>query len=397
MINLLSNAVKYTQEGGEIEFTVCELPQAAQQYTKLRFSVKDNGIGMSEEFQKQIFAPFSREVSSVTNKVQGTGLGMAITKNLVDLMGGIIQVESRPGKGSTFTVELSFVLPEQEEQDTWFRQKVTRMLVADDEEEICRDIQELMRGSGVEITCVTDGASAVEAAVRAHEKGEDFHVILLDWKMPEMDGVETARRIRDRIGSDVPILVLSSYDWSDIETEARQAGISAFMPKPFFASTFWQTIEPLFMDHPVQKEEQPEAAEEETMKGCLFLVAEDNELNAEILTEMLKMEGAGYELAVNGQEAVEMFERSEPGHYDMILMDVQMPVMNGYEATRRIRACSHPEAKTIPIAAMTANTFAEDVRDALAAGMDGHLAKPIDMNAVRELVGKLLGRSRNSS
>ncbi len=393
LINLLSNAVKYTPDGGRIEFTLSELPQPAHQYVKLRFSVRDNGIGMSEEFQKHVFAPFSREISSVTNKIQGTGLGMAITKNLVDLMGGIIQVESRPGQGSTFTVELSFALPEQEETASWFRQKVTRVLAADDEEEICQDIKEMMRDTGVEVSCVTDGAAAVEAAVEAHRDGRDFHVILLDWKMPGMDGVEAARRIREQVKTDVPILVLTSYDWSDIEMEARQAGIDAFMPKPFFPSTFWQTIEPLFSGLSAQ-EDHSEAAEVGTMSGRLFLVAEDNELNAEILTEMLGLEGASCELAVNGKEAVEMFERSEPGHYDMILMDVQMPVMNGYEATRQIRASAHPEAKTIPIAAMTANTFAEDVRDAMAAGMDGHLAKPINMDAVRELVGRLLSRGR---
>ena len=389
LINLLSNAIKYTPDGGKIEFLVSELPSAVEQYAKLRFTVRDNGIGMSEEFQKHVFAPFSREISSVTNKIQGTGLGMAITKNLVDLMGGIIQVESQPGKGSTFTVELSFALPEPEDAERWYRHKVTRMLAADDEEQICLDIRELMKDTGVDVVCATGGADAVEQAVRAHERGEDYDVILLDWKMPGVSGVEAARRIRERVGQGVPILILTSYDWSDIETEARQAGIDAFMPKPFFATTFWNTVRPFFMDHAPA----PEAAAEGmqgVMEGRLFLMAEDNELNAEILTEMLDMEGARCELAQNGQEAVDLFLRSEPGHYDMILMDVQMPVMNGYEATRRIRASGHPEAKTIPIVAMTANTFAEDVRNAMDAGMDGHLAKPIDMAAVRETVGRLL-------
>ncbi len=397
LINLLSNAIKYTPNGGRIAFLVSVLPQtAAQQYVKLRFVVKDNGIGMGEEFQKSIFQPFSREISSVTNKVQGTGLGMAITKNLVDLMGGIIQVESKSGQGSTFTVELSFLLPEQEEADQWFRQKVNRILVADDEEEICRNIQEMMRDTGVDVSYVTEGAAAVEAAVEAHRRGEDFHVILLDWKMPGMNGVETARRIREQVGEKVPILVLTSYDWSEIETEARRAGINAFMAKPFFVSSFWQTIAPFYLDYAglsASEEEEPERV----MEGRRFLVVEDNELNAEILTEMLKLEGAQYEVAVNGLEAVERFQGSEPGRYDMILMDVQMPVMNGYEATRQIRACGHPEAETIPIVAMTANTFAEDVRDAMASGMDGHLAKPIDMAAVRKLVGRLLRQGRNAS
>ena len=396
LINLLSNAIKYTPNGGQIEFIVSEIPMTVHQYVKLRFAVKDNGIGMSEEFQKQVFAPFSREVSSLTNKIQGTGLGMAITKNLVDLMGGIIEVESRLGEGSTFTVELSFALPEQEESDLWYRQKVTRMLVADDEEDICLNIQEMMRDTGVDVTFVTEGSAAVDKAVQAHKKGKDFNIILLDWKMPELDGVETARLIREQVGIDVPILVLTSYDWSEIETEARQAGINAFMPKPFFVSTLWQTVKPLFLDITEQKEHVNETTER-VMDGKLFLVAEDNELNAEILTEMLSMEGARCELAVNGLEALEMFKKSEPGYYDIILMDVQMPAMNGYESTRQIRASGHPEATTIPIVAMTANTFAEDVRNALDAGMDGHLAKPIDMEAMRELIGSLIDKNKNKN
>ena len=391
LLNLLSNAIKYTPEGGSIDFTVAELPQSAPQFAKLRFSVKDNGIGMSKEYQENVFLPFSREINSVTNKIQGTGLGMAITKSLVDLMGGIITVESAPGKGSTFTVELSLTLPERSDSDLWYRHKVTRMLVADDEEDICLDIREVMRDTGVEVSWVTEGASAVESAVRAHEKGLDFSVILLDWKMPGLNGVETARLIRESIGADVPILVLTSYDWSDIEAEAREAGINAFMPKPFFASTFWQTIRPLFekaVPDAGAAQAEPEAG---VLEGRRFLVAEDNELNAEILTEMLHMEGAECDVAVNGKEAVEMFAGSLPGQYDMILMDVQMPVMNGYEATRAIRAGSHPEAESIPIVAMTANTFAEDVKRALDSGMNGHLGKPINMDAVKAMIGRLLG------
>ncbi len=389
LLNLLSNAVKYTPEEGRIEFLVQGLEAPAPQYAKLRFVVRDNGIGMDPDYLAEIFDPFSREVNSVTNTVQGTGLGMAITKNLVDLMGGIIQVESQLGEGSTFTVELTFVLPEQEHAATGAHGKVTRMLVADDEEDVCLAVRELMRDTGVDVAYATDGAAAVERAVGAHREGLDFHVILLDWKMPGMDGVETARAIRREVGAGVPILVLTSYDWSEIEEEARRAGIDAFMPKPFFVSTFWQTIAPFFPDD--EAAEAPASApSERVMEGRRFLVAEDNELNAEIMVEMLKMEGAACELAVNGQEAVERFTAAQPGHYDLILMDVQMPVMNGYDATRAIRASRHPEAGTIPIVALTANTFAEDVRNALDAGMDGHLAKPVDMDEMRALVGRLL-------
>ncbi len=391
LINLLSNAIKYTPDNGKIEFFVCDIPDPLKQYAKLRFVVKDNGIGMSKEFREQIFNPFSREISSVTNKIQGTGLGMAITKNLVDLMGGIIHVESEPGKGSTFTVELSFAYPEKDETESWIKQEVSRILVTDDEEEVCLNIRELMLDAGMKVEYETDGVSAVKTALEAHRKGEDFDVILLDWKMPGLDGVETARRIREQVGDEIPILVLTSYDWSDIEIEAREAGINAFMPKPFFASTFWQTIKPLFIKHAEQPE--PDVADANVMEGLHFLIAEDNDLNAEILTEMLGMEGATSERAADGREAVDMFEKSEPGHFDMILMDVQMPNMNGYDATRAIRASSHPEAADIPIVAMTANTFAEDVKNALDSGMNGHLSKPLNMTTAREMIGRFTNKN----
>ncbi len=394
LINLLSNAVKYTKDEGKIEFIITQLPSQNPQYVKLRFIVKDNGIGMSKEFQEHVFDPFAREINSVTNSVQGSGLGMAITKNLVDLMGGIITLDSEIGVGSTFTVEMSFGLPEQEEkEEEWYRQKINRMLVTDDEEDICLNIKEMMRDTGVEVSIALEGSEAVAKAEKAHQEKEDFDVILLDWKMPNMDGVETARQIRKKVGDHIPILVLTSYDWDEIEAEAKAAGINAFMPKPFFTSVFWDTIKPLVLKEESKdsvKKKIEKDTQQEIIKDKLFLVAEDNELNAEILSEMLAMEGAKCELATNGLEAVEMFQSKDPDYYDMILMDVQMPKMNGYDATREIRSLNHPRAKTIPIIAMTANTFAEDVRNALDAGMNGHLAKPIEMETFRTLVARLL-------
>ena len=389
LINLLSNAIKYTQAGGEITCTVEELPQASSQFSKLRFVVADNGMGMSEEFVKIVFDPFAREVNSTTSGIQGTGLGMAITKNLVELMGGVITVTSRQGEGSVFTVELSFARPEPAQADEgnfWKSHGISRVLTVDDEEEICLDVQAMMQGTGVEVSYETERTAGVEAVIQAQEKDKGFHVILLDWIMPGQGAVETVRQIRERVGEDIPVLVMTSYDWSDIEDEARAAGVDAFMPKPFFVSTFQQTLESLYA---TREKEEVFPDTEDVLKGLLFLIAEDNELNAEILFEMMDMEGARCELAVNGQEAVEMFLHSEPEHYDMILMDVQMPVMNGYEATRKIRACAHPRAGSIPIVAMTANAFAEDVRNALDAGMNGHLTKPIDMDTVKALLGRL--------
>ncbi len=386
LINLLSNSIKYTQDGGCIDFVVQELPQTAPQYAHLGFVVQDNGIGMSEEFLKIVFDPFARELNSTTSGIQGTGLGMAITKNLVELMGGVIHVTSKLHQGSTFTVELTFALPAQPSgEPLWRRHGISRILVADDDEEVGRDIQALMQDTGITVHYVTEGSAAVEAAVEAQARGKPFHVILLDWKMPGQNGVETAQQIRTKLEERIPILVLTSYDWSDIEDEARAAGIDAFLPKPFFISTFQQALDSLYGEEALESSSELD----HTLQGLLFLVAEDNELNAEILSEMLDMEGAKCELAVNGQEALEMFQRSEPGHYDMILMDVQMPVMGGYEATRQIRACGHPRAASIPIVAMTANAFTEDVRNALDSGMNGHLSKPIDMVAMKTLLSRL--------
>ncbi len=392
LINLLSNAIKYTPDGGKIDFFIQELPKPSPKYARLRFVVKDNGIGMSEEFLKSVFDPFAREESSMTSAIQGTGLGMAITKNLVDLMGGTIQVESRLGEGTTFTVEMSFALPDQVKDEAgWLRQKVRKVLVVNGQEDVCRDVREVLRGAGLEASYVTTADGAVREVSLAHAQGADYQAVLLDTQIGGESGLGAASRIKEELGEDAPILALASHNWSEIEDEARKAGIDAFLPKPFFVSTFWQALAPLFSGDDVRGEEAgPDEAGRAPLEGLLFLVAEDVELNAEVLYEMMKIEGASCEFAVNGKEAVELFEKSEPGHYDMILMDVQMPVMDGYEAARRIRASSHPEASTIPIVAMTANAFAEDVRNALDAGMNAHLAKPIDMEAVKALIGKIL-------
>lgn len=388
LINLLSNAVKYTPVDGNISFLVQDLPQTSPNFANIRFVVKDDGMGMSESFLETLFDPFSRENNSTVSGIQGTGLGMTITKNLVELMGGTIDVESKLGEGSSFTVELSFSLPSSEVDDNfWERCQISRVLVADDDTIVCENIKEVMTDTGVELVCVNSGSEAVEAAVKAYESGNSFNVIVLDWKMPGIDGVEAAKQIREKIGRSIPILVLTSYDWSDIEEEARAAGIDAFLSKPFFLSNFRQTLETTGSAY--TQTTKAELKETDALKDMTFLVAEDNELNAEILSEMLKGEGANCEIAGNGQEAVKMFSESEPGYYDMILMDVQMPIMNGYEATRAIRSSEHKLATQIPIIAMTANAFAEDVRDALQSGMNAHLAKPVDMENVKNVIFKL--------
>lgn len=383
LINLLSNAVKYTQENGQISLTTERLPHCAAKYVRLRFTVADNGYGMSEAFVRTIFDPFTREITDSTREIQGTGLGMAITKNIVDLMGGTITVESRLQQGSAFTIELEFASAgPPPDPDFWQRHGITRMLVVDRVEEAGRNIQSSMEETGVDVSCVSDGAAAIEAASAAHARGEDFHILLLDWKTPGMDGSQLVQQIRRTLGADTPLLAISSYDLED----AQGAGADVFLAKPFFLSSLQAALARLLDGASGPAEPKPA---EISLEGLRVLAAEDNEINAEILVELLGMEGIQCELVCNGREVVDRFLRAGTGEFDMIFMDVQMPVMDGYEATRIIRSSQHPEARTIPIIAMTANAFEEDVQTALAAGMNAHTAKPIDMGKLKTTVAQL--------
>ena len=391
LLNLLSNAVKYTPEGGRVSLTVQELPQYTGQIARFRFVVEDNGYGMSEEYQSKIFHAFTREEDSVTNKIQGTGLGMAITKNLLDLMGGSIAVASQKGKGSVFTVELDLHISEQAaDRSFWNKNGITRILAVDDEEVICRNVQISMEGTGVTVDYALDGRTAVDRIRNSAEEGRPYHIVLLDWRMPGMNGVETARHIRREITENGPILILNSYDWPEIEEEARQAGVDAFLSKPFFLTSFRQKVDSVLNPGGGETESGSASDERSVLQGMHILVAEDNEINSEILSELLDASGASCEICENGQLVTEAFEKSIPGQYQIILMDVQMPVMNGYDASRAIRSSAHPLAQSIPIIAMTANAFAEDVRDALEAGMNAHVAKPIDMTVLEQTVREVL-------
>ena len=388
LLNILTNAVKYTPEGGNIEFTITQLEQTSRRFSHLRFEVTDNGIGMSPEFVDRVFEPFVRERSSTHSGIPGTGLGLAIVKNLVDLMGGTVHVQSEQGVGSTFAVELELQIPVHEVDESFWRdQGIVRILSVDDEADICRDIETSMMDTGVEIQSVQSGEEAVKLVKESKAEGKLYDMILLDWKMPGMDGIETARCIRREVGEQVPILVLTAYDWKDVEQTAREAGIDGFLAKPFFVTNLQQTVEMLSAD--AEAKEEPDSAKN-VLSGLKILAAEDNEFNAEILYELLTMEEAQCDLAENGQIALDKFKASEPGYYDVILMDVRMPVMDGYEATRAIRACGHPDADRIVIAAMTANAFAEDVQDALDAGMNVHMAKPLDMDLLKAELFRLL-------
>lgn len=392
LINLLSNAVKYTQEGGTIWFRMIGLEQRSSQYEHIRVEVEDNGYGMTPEYLETIFDAFTRAENSTTNKVQGTGLGMAITKNIVELMGGTIHVTSEVEKGSLFAVELELRIPkEQVDKNFWKKHSVSRILAVDDEEDICENVQILMEDAGVSVDTALSGEEGVRLVSGAKEEGRLYDVILLDWKMPGMNGIETAGRIRAVVEQHVPILFLTAYDWEDLKEEAAQVGIDGFLAKPFFVTALKEKILEIHADTKC-REENRERAELNSLEGCRFLVAEDNEINAEILIQLLELEGAGCEIAGDGQAALERFKDAAPGEFDAILMDVQMPKMNGYEATKAIRRLEREDALTVPIIAMTANAFAEDVREALDAGMNAHIAKPVDMGLLKKTITQYMQR-----
>ena len=394
IINLLSNAVKYTPVEGEISLTVEALKESVRGHAHLRFSVKDNGLGMSEEFVKVIFEPFSRETTAAKSEIQGTGLGMAITKQIVDLMGGTITVKSKKNVGSEFIVEIELAKVVQIEKNTkqfWTDHHIKSMLVVDDDEDVCYEVKELMGETGVQIDTATSGQGALDKISEQKKRNKHYDIVLLDWKMPEMDGLHTAQHIRE-MGATEPIMVLTSYNFEEIEEEAKSVGIRAFLSKPFFVSNFRNAVSQLTKAD--EEEEPEEEVGEYSMEGLNILAAEDNPINAEILEELLDIEGATVTICENGKITVETFLNSEPGTYKVIFMDVQMPIMNGYQAAKAIRECDHPEAKTIPIIAMTANAFDDDKKAAYDAGMNAHVAKPINMDVLKKTVAKLLGGNK---
>lgn len=377
LLNLLSNAIKFTPIGGQIRL---EVKSSSMQEGKasLSFTVSDTGIGMSEDFLDRIFMPFEQADSSISRKYGGTGLGMAITHNLVELLGGTITVESKLGQGTTFVVELPFDVPEEENHPKW-ELSALKFLVVDDDEEIFNHTNLLLKGMGINAQWAKDGCTAVDMVLRAHEVSADYQVCLVDWEIPNMDGLEVTRRIREKIGPETLIIIISAYDWNMIEDEARSAGADAFISKPLFESSLYNTLLSVVNPALIQKAGQPIQPTQPNFAGKRFLLAEDNMLNREIAEELLQMAGAEIDSTENGKEAVDKFLSSPAGYYSVILMDIQMPVMDGYEATKHMRASSHPDAKRVPIIAMTANAFKEDAEKALASGMNAHLTKPINI------------------
>ena len=387
LLNLLSNAMKFTMPGGIVSVRVIQKPGAADGWAAYDFQVKDTGIGMSQEFLAHVFDPFERERTSTVSGIQGTGLGMAITKNIVDMMGGAISVASEEGKGSTFTVSLHFQTcsgPVRQEEIPQL--KGLRALVADDDFNTCSSVTKMLATVGMRPDWTTSGKEAVLRTKLAWEQGDEYAAFIIDWLMPDMNGVEVVRRVRTIIGDEKPIIILTAYDWSDIEEEARAAGVTAFCSKPIFLSELREVLESPF----ATPKEEDDKAQAVSFEGKKVLLVEDNELNQEIAVEILQGAGFVVEVADDGEAAVERMEQSAPGQYDLILMDIQMPIMNGYEATEKIRALGDPRVAGIPIIAMTANAFDEDRRAALEAGMNGHIAKPIDIPKLMELLQDLL-------
>lgn len=385
LLNLLSNAVKYTKNGGQIIVRIIQKPGFSNGYATYEFHVKDNGIGMSKEFQKHLFEAFTREESAAVSGIQGTGLGMAISKNIVDMMGGTISVESEEGKGREYTVSIPFkVLGNSAKYEVVPQLQGVRVLVADDDSDTAISVSRMVQEIGMRSEWRFSGKEAVLRTRVAVEQGDEFGAYIIDWMMPDLNGIETVRRIRKLIGESKPIIILTAYDWADIEQEAREAGVTAFCSKPLFMS---ELRDVLSQPYRVKKEETP--ASPYRFEGKKALLVEDNLLNQEIAQAILQDAGFTVDTADDGDVAVERLQDSKQGEFDLGLMDIQMPKMDGYAATRQIRTLPS-DAANVPIVAMTANAFEEDKQKAIRAGMNAHIAKPIEAGRLMETLSHIL-------
>lgn len=376
-INILSNAVKYTEPGGSISVDLREEKSSVQGCVRLTYVVADTGIGMSPEFMENMYKPFSRQVDSRVNSIQGTGLGLAITKQMVDLIGGTIDCKSEQGKGTTFTVVLDIPAADRQRDD--MKLEPIDVLIVDDDEILLQTAADTLESLGASVEQANNGIEALGMIEHRHLSGRDYNVIIIDWKMPEVDGLETIRRIREEIDTKTPILLISAYDWSDIEDKAKAAGANGFVSKPLFRSTLYDKINALIGKESASVEPEDDYSD---LQGLNILVAEDNDINWEIISAMLAMFGITTERAENGRICVDKISSAAEGSYELIFMDVQMPEMNGLDATRTIRALDNPWAASIPIVAMTADAFSENITECLNAGMNGHIAKPVDIKLV---------------
>ena len=393
LLNLSSNAVKFTPPGGRIRLEVSLHGKKNTTYI-LRFILSDTGIGMSKEAVQRIYQPFEQADASIAKRFGGTGLGMSITRNLVTLMGGQIQIESEPGAGTTCIVDLPFRIGQEDgvlKPD--FEQQGLRALIVDDEQQVCEQTAVLLEKIKISSEWCLSGAEAVKRVKGMHREGQDMDLCLIDWKMPGMDGIEVTRRIRREVGNDVPIVMISAYDIAEVEKEAREAGVNGFLPKPLYRSSVYSAIKEILEHrgrHTASSGEQEVSGR--PLDGFRLLMAEDNALNQEVAATLLRMNGAEVDCVEDGQQALDTFLDSKPGDYDAVLMDIQMPVMDGYEAAKKIRASGHPMAMSIPIIATTANAFSDDVSAALASGMNAHVSKPLDIVQLCKTLSEWIGR-----
>lgn len=403
LLNCISNAIKYTGNGGTVSVKINEKPSIDPESSVYEFKIKDTGIGMNEEFQKHIFEPFEREKTSTVSGIQGTGLGMAITKSIVDMMDGTIVVDSKEGVGSEFTITLKLKTAGDISDNNIHELAGVHALVVDDDFNICQSVSMMLVSIGLRSEWTMSGREAVLRAQYSEEQNDPYGVYIIDWLMPDMNGIEVVRRIRKVIGEETPNIILTAYDWTDIEEEALEAGVTSFCSKPLFLSELKGILEKS-SGIPQREEEQESETETavsqekygEELLGINVLLAEDNELNREIVCELLDEVGISVDTAENGKAAVEKVENSDAGTYDIILMDIQMPVMDGYEATSRIRQLKDPEKSRIPIAAMTANAFEEDRQHAFEVGMNAHIAKPVDISLLFEVIREQCLKSRKT-
>ena len=390
LLNLLSNAIKFTPAGGTVSVRLRQLPGTRRDREQYEIRVKDNGIGMSPEFAKKIFDPFERERSSTVSRIQGTGLGMAITKNIVDMMGGTIEIRTEPGKGTEFIIRVALrVQPEHHRAERIAELEGLKALVVDDDFNTCDSVTKMLVRVGMRSEWTLSGKEAVLRARQSMELGDAFHAYIIDWRLPDMNGIEVTRQIRS-LGDGTPIIILTAYDWTDIEVEAKAAGVTAFCSKPMFMSDLRETLLVALGQSQTETDDSVLPGGSPDFRGKHILLAEDNELNREIAVEILSKYGFVVDTAENGVEAVKKIKESKPGDYDLVLMDVQMPLMDGGEAARQIRALPDPALAKIPILAMTANAFEEDRKSALECGMNGFLSKPINIEELIAALSSLL-------